>query len=421
MKINLVLIEKNESRSIERCLRAAAPFVDQFIVTDTGSSDGTEEIIRRTAEELEIPCEIHHFAWINDFSAARNFAMERSEAAHADYHLMIDSDEYLISDAVPELLKKPGSCRGSRSALEEAIRRAERHYGRGGFLGAVGIYHFFLENHGVISKETKATKNLWNEISELPNLEQELTLEPHLFPDGTRYEGLIHEQPKGSCPIVALPLSAEHDGYLFENKAGRNLPYLEKEIQLHPQDPYYQYQMAETLRVDGKIRESYQYFENFLSMMKFGGAVNGEKPALPDYCGDAVVSYLYALMNGAPEDLGRGEKLIRWVEEKGFLQNNPDYYFCRGQFFTRFVLADLRSRAGLLPEIERSYARALEIGEMNRTSGTVGTGSFKAAYNLGLWYELNGQMKAAAVYYQKSSADGFKLAEERLRNLNRRR
>ena len=48
MKINLVMIVKNEERSLRRCLEAAKPLVDQMIVVDTGSEDETVKI----AEEM---------------------------------------------------------------------------------------------------------------------------------------------------------------------------------------------------------------------------------------------------------------------------------------------------------------------------------------------------------------------------------
>lgn len=45
-----------------------------------------------------------------------------------------------------------------------------------------------------------------------------------------------------------------------------------------------------------------------------------------------------------------------------------------------------------------------------------GTGSFKAAYNLALWYEVSGQTEKAVKYY-KDAAAGFEPAEERLKKL----
>ena len=69
MKINLVMIVKNEERSLERCLRTVDNLVDEVIVVDTGSTDKTVEI----AEEMG--AKVFSFTWVNDFSAARNYAL----------------------------------------------------------------------------------------------------------------------------------------------------------------------------------------------------------------------------------------------------------------------------------------------------------------------------------------------------------
>ena len=61
MKINLVIIVKNEERSLRKCLKAAKPLVDEIILADTGSSDKTLEIAR------EFGAVIREFPWINDF------------------------------------------------------------------------------------------------------------------------------------------------------------------------------------------------------------------------------------------------------------------------------------------------------------------------------------------------------------------
>ncbi len=74
MKINLVMIVKNEERCLRRCLAAAKPLVDEIIVADTGSSDNTAGIAR------EMGAKVFSFSWINDFSAARNFALKQSDA-----------------------------------------------------------------------------------------------------------------------------------------------------------------------------------------------------------------------------------------------------------------------------------------------------------------------------------------------------
>ena len=86
MKINLVMIVRNEERSLERCLRTVEGLVDKKIVIDTGSTDRTVEIARAMGAE------VHSFLWRDDFSAARNFALAQSDG---DWNLILDGDEYL--------------------------------------------------------------------------------------------------------------------------------------------------------------------------------------------------------------------------------------------------------------------------------------------------------------------------------------
>ena len=59
MKINLVMIVKNEERPLRRCLEAAKPLVDEILITDTGSSDRTVEI----AKELGLWDKVQASGW----------------------------------------------------------------------------------------------------------------------------------------------------------------------------------------------------------------------------------------------------------------------------------------------------------------------------------------------------------------------
>ena len=54
---------------------------------------------------------------------------------------------------------------------------------------------------------------------------------------------------------------------------------------------------------------------------------------------------------------------------------------------------------------------------MSRPEGVIGTGSFKAQYNLGTWYEVSGDLERARKYYRMSADQGYEKAKERLKNI----
>src|SRR5215468_4337198 len=95
MRICLSMIVKNESAVIERCLRSVKPFVNAWAISDTGSSDGTQEIVRRVMGDL--PGELIERPW-SDFATNRNHALELARR-HGDYALIIDADDMLETDA----------------------------------------------------------------------------------------------------------------------------------------------------------------------------------------------------------------------------------------------------------------------------------------------------------------------------------
>lgn len=85
------MIVKDEASVIRRCLDSVRPLIDYWVIVDTGSTDGTQEIIREHLKDVH--GELHERPW-------RDFAHNRSEAltlarGHGDYVLVIDADEIL--------------------------------------------------------------------------------------------------------------------------------------------------------------------------------------------------------------------------------------------------------------------------------------------------------------------------------------
>jgi len=102
-KVTLCMIVKDETHIIEQCLRSMAKYVDRYDITDTGSTDGTPELIKKTMDELGIPGEVHLSDW-KGFGDHANRIGSRTEAFHnaeksdADYAWVIDADDYIEGD-----------------------------------------------------------------------------------------------------------------------------------------------------------------------------------------------------------------------------------------------------------------------------------------------------------------------------------
>ncbi len=87
--LSLAMIVKNEGDTIERVLGGAASFCDEMIVVDTGSADDT--VVKAQA----MGAVVHHFPWIDDFAAARNFSFSRCTK---DWIMWLDGDDVVTPD-----------------------------------------------------------------------------------------------------------------------------------------------------------------------------------------------------------------------------------------------------------------------------------------------------------------------------------
>ena len=94
MRISACVITKNEAENLPRWLASMRTFADEMIVVDTGSTDATVEIARAGGARV---C---HFDWINDFAAAKNFALDQ---AKGDWVVFTDADEYFTEESAPRV------------------------------------------------------------------------------------------------------------------------------------------------------------------------------------------------------------------------------------------------------------------------------------------------------------------------------
>jgi glycosyltransferase involved in cell wall biosynthesis len=90
-RIALCMIVKNESHIIHECLNSIYKYIDYWIISDTGSTDGTQDIIKKFFEEKGIPGELHQDEWKN-FGHNRTLALRHCDGK-AEYAWMIDADD----------------------------------------------------------------------------------------------------------------------------------------------------------------------------------------------------------------------------------------------------------------------------------------------------------------------------------------
>lgn len=336
-QIALVLIARNEAASIRRCLDSVRPWVDEMLVLDTGSSDDTARLAQ------DAGARVAHFTWIDDFAAARNHALS---LVQADWNLVLDADEWLLDGGT----------------VLAALRQI-----RPDFVGAIRIDSDF----GAAGSETCASS--W--IS-------------RVLPRGVRYVGRIHEQPTHSLGVRRLTVHIGHSGYrpqAIATKRGRNAALLERALLDLPGDGYLLYQL-------GKDHSVYERFEAAADCFAQADQALAPGQAIAH---DLLLRWLYAL-----KKCGRHEQAVHLAESQmGRWEGSPDYWFVVGDLLLDWACEQPERADTLLPMIEASWLRCLEIGERPDLEGAVqGRGSYFAATNLAVLYEGSGRQDEARRY-----------------------
>lgn len=113
--VSLVMIVKNEAHVIRRCLDSVRPLVDRWLIVDTGSTDGTQDVVR--AHLAGLPGELVERPWVG-FGPNRTEALQLA-APHADFLFTMDADDVMT---FAEGWQRPGL---EADAYEVEIRHDE--------------------------------------------------------------------------------------------------------------------------------------------------------------------------------------------------------------------------------------------------------------------------------------------------------
>jgi glycosyltransferase involved in cell wall biosynthesis len=220
--VSAALIVRNEERFLPGCLDTLAGNLDEVVVVDTGSTDSTVDIARASGAR------VLHFAWCDDFAAARNYGLA---AASGDWILYIDADERLTV---------PGD--GLQQSLDE--------------------------------KDVVAARLLF-----YPRLESTPYRELRLFRNlpALRFSGAMHETivpavdaltARSGMRVTECGAIIRHLGYEGDlaRKHARNLPLLRAAVESDPQRLYCWHHLAETLAAMGRPQEALEACQAGLSI-----------------------------------------------------------------------------------------------------------------------------------------------------------
>ena len=352
--ISVVMIVKNESKKLARCLSSVKDFANEIIIVDTGSDDDTKEIAN------SFNAKVFDFKWNDDFAQARNYSISKSTG---DYNLILDADEYVINYDMDELQR-------------------------------------FMSNNRKLGKVKLI--NLFNNKDIIDNEHIYIT---RFIPKGVFFARKVHEQVVSDMPRVNIPIEVKHDGYVDRDKTkfDRNINLLKLEIKNNPTEAYNYYQMAKELKGLKDYTEADFYYGKCYEMIKHSQS----------FYPDSIVDYLYNLINTKSFEQGL---LVISNEEKN-LGSYPDFYFACGNFYMDLVLSNVTKYIQYFQLIEKSYLRCIEIGETDKYTSVAGTGTFSALYNLGAFYESTGDVENALNCYTLSSDYNYLPAIDRLKVL----
>ena len=231
MILTIGMIVKNEEKYLRSCLEAISPILRQLdselIITDTGSEDSTMEIAR------DFTNNVFSFEWCNDFSAARNSALDK---AQGEWFMSLDADE--VFENVTEIID---------------------------FFNT-GAYKKYASATYVIRNFNSEDRTTYSDFDAIRLIKKT---------KGTRYTGKVHETLPKALPTARLASVANHYGYLTENnsefikkKSQRNLDLLFLELERNPENCRLYYEIGQTYCLTSNFKTALEYFNKGIHWAK---------------------------------------------------------------------------------------------------------------------------------------------------------
>ena len=97
--ICLCMIVKNEINILKRCFDSVVKYIDYWVICDTGSTDGTQDFIKKYFSKKKIKGKLYEHKWV-DFAHNRTLAFQKAKKSKAKYSFVIDADDILVGNLV---------------------------------------------------------------------------------------------------------------------------------------------------------------------------------------------------------------------------------------------------------------------------------------------------------------------------------
>ena len=323
-KLTLCMIVRNEADMIERCLGSVDGIVDEMIIVDTGSTDGTVALCE------SFGATVFPFVWQEDFAGARNDALEK---ATGDWILVLDADDEIS---------------GNDKRLVRSLMDNDK---------AVA-YHFITEN--------------WVGDAANPSLLNYAQLRMFRNRPEFRYEGAIHERMPSVSRVGShlVPIHVIHRGYLDgvvsgKQKIERNMSILKQELEHSSNDPALLYYMGNELLRANRLREALSYFAQAAQELTLPSGSTSWLPELP-------AKHAFCLWR-----TGDPQAALAVLEKA--LQETPEYTDLRLQMGS--ILLEQRA----FDKAQQAFTACLEFGETPaHFPSQVGSGTFVPSFFLGM-------------------------------------
>jgi glycosyltransferase involved in cell wall biosynthesis len=233
VKISLCLIVKNEEAVLERCIESMQGAYDELVIVDTGSTDGTMDIIKRLADVYG------EYDWIDDFAAARNHAFS---LATGDWLMWVDADDIL----------KTGDAIRFRESFERLIRDHP---------DSIGVNYPYIYSHDSVG------------TGEMPDFKYH-RLRIVKRGEGS-WTGRVHEYIKHDASRTLKCDDVEFHHYRDEGKGtqntARNLRILQKVVDEASDDekPRYLFYLGKEFVYNGRLDDAIRTFESYLPVSRW--------------------------------------------------------------------------------------------------------------------------------------------------------